>query len=532
MTPVARIGRKLQPKSPGSIDFLFERYGERYRWIAVATIGLGTFAVLLMSTIVNVAIPEIMGAYGIGQSDAQWLSTGYLASSTVSMLMSSWCLNKVGIQNTFFWSTLVFIGSSILGAVSPNADVLILSRVIQGFSYGFFLPLSMYLMTRIFPPEKQGMGMGIFGILAVMGPAVGPYIGGITVDTFGWRAVFFIPLPLAILSLPLAIKFLPGADKNQKVGKLDWQGLVWLSICIFHLLVGLSNGQKHGWDSDFVFFCLLITAVSALGFFYRQQRSASPLMDLSLFKNRNYAMAAIVSALYGAALFGGMYAVPLFLQAVQELTATKAGLALLPAGLILTIAFPICGKLSDRTPPHWMILSGMLLLAYSSAIMVTANQFTAFWTICGWLIINRIGMAMVMPSLNVAAFSTLQPAQLTQASGTINFVRQIGGAFGVNLTSVYLDRSTSYHMDYITSTQDAANPQTQSMLAQLMPGLHQSGIEEAFQEPMAAWILSKELYSQALTLGFQDTFLITGVVMFLAIIPSIALRKAAHPHLK
>ncbi len=532
MTPAARIGRKLQLKSPGSIEYLFERYGEKYRWLAIATIGLGTFAVLLMSTIVNVAIPEIMGAYGIDQSDAQWLSTGYLASSTVSMLMSSWCLNKVGIQNTFFGSTLVFIGSSILGAISPNADILILSRVIQGFSYGFFLPLSMYLMTRIFPPEQQGMGMGIFGLLAVLGPAIGPYIGGLTVDSLGWRAVFFIPLPLAVLSLPLTILFLPGPDKSQDPGKLDWQGLIWLSIAIVHLLIGLSNGQKLGWNSDSVVFCFLVTVISALGFFYRQQRCQSPLMDLQLFKNHNYAMTSIVSAVYGAALFGGMYAVPLFLQAVQELTATKAGLALLPAGLVLAVAFLVCGKLSDRTPPHWMIISGMLLLAYSSAIMVTADQSTAFATICWWLIISRIGMAMVMPSLNIASFSTLQPQQLTQASGTINFIRQIGGAFGVTLTSVYLNRSTSYHMDYITSTQDAANPQTQSVIAQLIPGLHQSGVEQAYQEPLAAWILSKELYAQALTLGFQDTFLITGIVMFLAIIPSIALRNVAHPHQK
>ncbi len=306
--------------------------------------------------------------------------------------------------------------------------------------------------------------------------------------------------------------------------------MTWLSITIVHLLVGLSNGQKYGWNSDLVIFCFAVTIVSALGFLYRQQRSRSPLMDLSLFQNRNYTMSAIVSALFGAALFGGMYAVPLFLQAVQELTATKAGLALLPAGLILTIAFPICGKLSDRAPPHWMILVGMMLLAYASAVMVTADKFTAFSTICFWLILSRLGMAMVMPSLNVAAFSTLQPSQLTQASGTINFVRQIGGAFGVNLTSVYLDRSTSYHMDYIISTQDAANPQTQSMLKQLVPGLHQSGVDQAYQEPLAMWILNQEFYSQSLTLGFQDTFLITGIILFLALIPSFALRSARHPH--
>lgn len=513
-----------------SIEALFERYGESYRWLAIGTIGLGTFAALLMSTIVNVAIPEIMGVYGIGQNDAQWLSTGYLASSTLSMLMSSWCLNRVGIQNTFFYATLVFIGSSILGAASPNTEILIISRVIQGFSYGFFLPLAMYLMTRIFPPEKQGMGMGIFGILAVMGPAVGPYIGGITVDSLGWRAVFFIPLPLAILSLPLALIYLPGPDKTLKTGKLDWQGLAWLCIALVHLLVGLSNGQKYGWSSDLVIFCLAVTAITTLGFVYRQQRGRNPIMDLTLLQDRNFLMSVIVSILFGAALFGSMYTIPLFLQSVQELTATKAGMALLPAGLLLTIAFPICGRLSDRVPPHWLIVGGMLLLSYSAGIMMQADRFTAFATICWWLILSRVGMAMVMPALNVAAFSTLAPAQLTQASATINFFRQLGGAFGVNLTSVYLDRSTSYHLDYIISTQDAANPQTQAMLSQLVPGLHQAGIEQAYQEPLAAWILTKELYEQALSLGFQDTFLITGICLFFTLVPSYLLKNAAHPH--
>jgi EmrB/QacA subfamily drug resistance transporter len=503
---------------------LFERYGEGYRWLAVATIGLGTFSVLLMSTIVNVAIPEIMGSFGIGQNEAQWLSTGYLASSTVSMLMSSWCLTRFGVQNTFFSATLFFILTSLLAGMSNTNELLILARALQGFCYGFFLPLAMYLMARIFPPDKQGTGMGIFGILAVMGPAIGPYIGGLAVDALGWRSVFYIPLPMALLSLPLALLYLPGRDADSPKQNLDWVGIGWLSVCIIHFLVGLSNGQKYGWNSDLVVFCLTVATIAGLGFVYQQQRSASPLMDLSLFKDRNFRLAAYVSALFGGALFSGMYIVPLFLQSIQGLTATKAGLAMLPAGLLLTIAFPISGRLSDRLPPHWMLISGMLLMAYGTGVMVQADQFTGFVLICWWLVLSRVGMAMAMPALSVAAFSTLPQHQLTQASATSNFIRQMGGALGVNLTSVYLDRSTSYHMDYITSTQHAANPQTTSMLTQLTPALHDSGVEQALQEPLAAWILSRELYRQALSLGFQDTFLIAGIAVLAAIIPSFMLR--------
>ncbi len=520
----------LGSKAPESIDALFERYGEKYRWLAVATIGAGTFAVLLMSTIINVAIPKIMGAYGISQNDAQWLSTGFLASATISMLMSSWSLARFGIQNTLVMPTLLFIASSLLAAFSPNSELLILARTLQGFAYGFFLPLATYLMARVFPPEKQGLGMGLFGIMAVMGPAIGPYIGGITVDALGWRSVFLVPLPMTLLSLPLAFLYLPGRDSSINPGRLDWQGLIWLSLSIVHLLVGLSNGQKYGWNSDFVIYSLVASVITGLGFIIRQQRSRHPLMDLSLYKDRNFALSAIISAVFGAALFASMYTAPLFMQAIQELTPTKAGLALLPAGLVLTIAFPVSGVFSDRLPSHWMVISGMLLLGYSSAVMMGADRFTAFATICWWLLLGRLGMALVMPALNRAAFSTLPPQQLSQASGSINFARQLGGAFGVNLTSVYLDRTTSFHLDYIVATQTSDNPQTQDMMLKLMQGLHEIGADQSLQEPLAGYLLSSELYKQAMSLGFQDTFLATGLVMFAAIIPSYMLRNARHKH--
>ncbi len=519
---IRNLGRQA---SDDTFESLAEKYGDKYRALAIAAVGSGTFVALLMSTIINVAIPDIMGAFGVDQSDAQWLSTGFLASSTISMLVSSWVINRFGVQNAFFFPSLAFIAGSMVATVSPNNEVLILARVIQGLAYGFYMPIAMYVMTRIFPPEKQGIGMAIFGVMAVLGPAIGPYLGGLAVDALGWRSVFYLPLPLALLSLPMTLWYLPGHVDPDNQSRLDIKSVLWLSIATTLILVGLSNGQRYGWNSDFVIFCLGAGGFAAFAFISQQLVSKDPLLNLRLFANRDFAYASIVSVLFGVGMFGGMYAVPLFLQTIQGITPTEAGLAMLPAGIVLTITFPIAGLLSDKLPTNWMVVLGMLLMAYGTAVMVMADRFTPFWTICWWLIISRIGMSAIMPSMSKAALISLPTVLLTQASGTINFVRQLGGAVGVNLTSVTLDRSTSAHMEYINNSQNEENVQTQTMIAQLIPELHQSGVDMASQQPLAAWIMQKELYRQAMSLGFQDTFLFMGIVVGIGVIPAYFLGR-------
>lgn len=519
---IRNLGRQA---SNDTFETLFEKHGEKYRWLAIAAIGSGTFVALLMTTIINVALPQIMGAFGIDQSEAQWLSTGFLASSTISMLVSGWLVNRVGVQSAFFFPSLLFIAASMAAAISPNNDLLILSRVIQGFAYGFYMPIAMYVMSRIFPPDKQGIGMGIFGILAILGPAIGPYVGGLAVDAFGWRSVFYLPLPLALISLPLCLWYLPGAIDPEQQTKLDLKSVFWLCVGITLTLIGLSNGQKYGWDSNFVIGSLAVGGFAIFAFISQQMVSSSPLLNLKLFSYRSFNLAAIISVLFGAGLFGGMYASPLFLQIIQGVSATEAGLAMLPAGLLLTIAFPVVGYFSDKVPQYLLIMGGMAVLAYGTAIMVFADQFTPFWTICWWLILSRIGMAIVMPPLSMVSMSALPPQLLTQASGTINFIRQIGGALGVNLTSVILNRRTSKHMDYINSFQNEENVQTQTMITQLVPELHRSGVDASIQEPLAAWIMQSELYLQAMALSFQDTFFIMGMVLAVGVIPAYMLRN-------
>ncbi len=510
--------------SGASFESLKSQYGKAYGAFAILTIGLGTVATILTSTSINVAIPNIMGAFGIGQDKAQWLSTGFLASSTVTMLMAAWMMQSWGIRRAFIINMTAFIASSLLGAAAPSLEILILSRFLQGASSGLYMPLSMVVLGRIFPPHRQGLAMGIFGILAIMAPALGPVSGGMLIDHFNWRFVFFLALPMAALSLPMATLFLPEAEQETANSKLDSIGVILLSAALLTLLVALSNGQDKGWLSGFSLTCFGVTAIAMLGFIYRQMQTTAPLLELKLFSFPSFTIASIVSLVYGAGLFGSMYTTPLFLQTIQGLGATNAGFVLLPAGLVLAVTFPLAGMLSDKISPRLLIMLGLILFAWSSYLMVVADINTRMTLFIGWLIIGRLGMACIMPALNVA---TLQPLPLNlvpQASAISNFLRQLGGALGINLSSIFLERRAALHTDTLAASQHLGNPQTLEMMQELIPSLQQSGIDAISQQPLAFYIISRELVRQAFTVAFQDTFAVTAVVFLAAVIPAAYLK--------
>ncbi len=543
---------KEEVSSLRDYSFFFERYGEKYRWLVLMSVGLGTLATLMASTSVNVAIPTIMGAFGIGQDKAQWLSTGFLAASTVTMLMSSWCIKRFGIRATFFLSMIIFIFSSFLAALSNNIELLIFSRVMQGFASGFLLPLIMILISAVFPSNKQGLGMGVFGILAVMGPAVAPYVGGIVIDSFNWRTVFLIVLPMAIISVPLGLSLLPehqipkrktpkyikassdpsSTDEKISNDNFDWLGITLLTISISVTLYALSNGQRQGWLSNSTLINITIGITTGIAFIWRQYHASSPLLDMRLFKSQLFCQGAIISFMYGAFMFSTMYTVPLFLQTIQNITPTNSGFALLPGGIVMMLVFPISGALSDRYPPHHIIAAGLLFFAFSTWIMINANNQTALIDFIFWIIIGRIGMALIMPPLNNVVVSDMPKELVNQAAGAVNFFRQLGGALGVNLISIILERQTYAHIDYITSTQHQGNSATMSFIANLQPELQQIGIESSQQNSVAVWILGKELYKQGLTHGFQDTFMVTTILTILTLIPTYIVYKTINKNKK
>ena len=503
-----------------SIEALFARYGPAYRWLACATVMLGTISAVLTTTSVNVAIPDIMGAFGIGQDRAQWLSTGTLAAMTIGMLLNSWLLKSFGQRRTFIGALSIFVVALLVAGASPNENVLILCRIAQGAIAGILQPLAMYTLFKVFPSDQRGTAMGLFGMSVILGPAFGPTLGGILIEHFNWRYVFYVAVPFSLAGILLGSVFMPEREETGPREDFDWIGFLFLAVGMGALLSGLSNGQREGWDSNFIVTLLTVASVSGALFFWWESRVDQPLVQLKVLFNGRFASAGAVACLFGAGLFGSVYLVPLFVQTVQGYTPLAAGKLLAPAGIMLGLFMPIGGYLSDHVPARALVVSGLLCFALSSYVLAEVDVNMPFWTIAWAVVLSRIGLGLIKPSLNVTALRALPSEYLTQGAGLINFARQLGGAFGVNLLSVTLDRRTFFHSDTITGMQTAGNSGTAELLRQVESLLSQAGVAEDVLRQTALHYLGRIIHAQAYTMGFQDAFLITAVLFTLGLIPA------------
>ncbi len=505
---------------PEKTEDLIARFGPRYRWFATITVMMGTLSAMITTTIVNVAFPDIMGAFGIGQDRAQWLSTGALAAMTIGMLVNAWLIHSFGQRKTFVVALSTFVGALAVAGFAPNDTVLIVARTVQGAIAGILQPLAMYTIFRVFPPDQRGMAMGLFGMSVLLGPALGPSLGGVIIEHFNWRYIFYVAMPICVASIMLGSVFLPQREETGPRMRFDWLGFVLMATSLASLLIGLSNGQREGWQSSFVLTLIGIALTCAAAFFWWELRTDQPLVNLRIFKSVSFAAAASVACIFGIGLFGSTYLVPLYVQTVQHFTPLSSGLLLMPAGIIMGLCMPIAGFLSDRVAARTMVIAGLLCFGISSFWLARVDANMSFWSMAWAVVFSRIGLAIMKPSLNVAALRALRPEHLGQGAGMINFARQLGGAFGVNLLSVTLDRRTFFHSDTLTATQTAGNGATAEVLRSIQALLAQGGIPESLQATGAINYLSKLIYMQAYTMGFRDSFLIVGMVFVFALIPA------------
>jgi len=515
----------LGPWAGPGIAELQARWGPSYRLLVTFAAMIGTIATILSATIVNVALPQVMGAFGIGQDHAQLLSTAFLASVTATMLLNGWLVDSFGCRLTYAAAIVMFVLGSIVAGSAPNEGVLIVGRVLQGAAAGMVQPLGMQIIFQVFPVDRRGSAMGLYAVGVVLAPALGPTLGGVIVDNFGWRAMFFLGVPFALLGLMLGLAFLPGPSPGAGPRRrFDGLGFALLVIALLALLTGLASGQREGWYSNRVTMELCIAALAAVGFVLWELRTDAPMLNPRLFAVRGFACSAAVGLVYGAALFGSTYLVPLFVQTIQGYTATRAGLLLMPAGLAMVVVFPIAGRLADRLPPYVPIGAGLLLFGISTWLMTGIGTDTPFWTFALWILLGRVGFGLAMPSMNAGALRALPPRWVGQGSGAVNFARQFGGALGVNLLSIHLERQTQLYAQALTATQEG-RPATREVLRQVESLLAQDGLDNVTRQAVAQDFLAQMILSQASMLAFRATFLVVALACLAALVPVAIMRR-------
>jgi MFS transporter, DHA2 family, multidrug resistance protein len=500
-------------------EVLFARYGPRYRVYVTVVALLGTISAVVTTTTVNVALPDIMGAFGIGQDRVQWIATGNLAGQTVGQLLSAWLIDSFGQRKTFVGGLCIFVVSLLMAALAPDEVMLTFARVVQGLMGGVLQSLTMFTLFSVFPPHQRGMAMGFFSINAILGPALGPAVGGVLIEHFNWRSIFYMGLPFSVVGILFGALLMPQREQTTRRSDFDWLGFALLCITMSSLLTGLSNGQREGWSSDFIFGLLALAAVAGTAFLVWELSVTHPLVNIRVLAVGPFAAAACVAVVFGIGQFGTTFLIPLFVQTIQGLTPLDSGL-LMPGALLLGLFMPLGGYLCDRLPARALLITGLSSFAVSTYWLRHVDVNTAFWWILVSVVVSRVGQALINPTLNATAMRSLHSAQLRQGAGMINFFRQLGGAFGVTLLSVSLDRDTFFYSDRLTSTQAAGNSATSELLSEMGRLLAQAGAPPELQSAGALHFLSRVLYTQASTLAFRDCFMIVTVVFLLSLIPA------------
>ena len=495
-----------------------------YRVAVCAAALLGSLTGSLSATIVNVAVPDIMGTFGVGQDQAQWMATAFFAAMTVGMLITDWLTRAFGPRMVYLIAIGVFIFGSMVAGLAVDYFIVVLGRSLQGFAAGLLLPVTMLALFMVFRPEQRSTAMGLYGLSFTLGPGIGPWVGGMAVDAFDWRFTFFLVVPIAFIAALVAASALPGRDEKAPERGLDWIGTLLVSVFLAATLTGLSNGQLRGWDSDFVVGLLVLGLFSIVAFVAWELITPDPIFDVRLLLSPRMAAAAAISGLFGIAMFGSLYLVPIFLQLVQSYTPTRAGLALVPGGIALGVIFPIMGRIGDKVRADLLVATGFILFAWTTWQMGLLDAHAAFWTVALLVLVQRVGNAMVFPPLTANALAALPPHKIGAANGILNFTRQGFGAFGINLLAIFLERRSAFYADALASTQTESNPATDDLLARIGELFDAQGFDEMGQGAAATWYLGKVLSHQATALAFRDTFVVYAVIASFGILLALVLR--------
>lgn len=426
-----------------TLEELRQRHGTRYKWLVLLTVMIGSMASILSSTIVNVAVPDLSRHFVLGQERAQWVSAAFMLAMTLSMLTTPWLLLRFGLRKTYTVVILVLLTGGVLGGFSINYPMLLSMRVLEGLASGILQPIPAIVIMRAFDVKEQGKAMGIFGFGVVLAPAMGPSVGGFLVEQFGWRSIFFVVVPFCLAVLVMIRRYLAVNSPMMGDAKaLDWLGLVLVGVSTLSILNGLVL-LHHEWLQAAGLLVLGVASFAA--FVIYQMRIEQPLVNMQLFRYRQFTMGTMVSFIYGMGLFGSTYLLPVYMQMALQYAPSQAGLILLPAGIVLAFTMPLVGKLADRYAPNLLVSFGLVLLVISFALMSDGATGTGYFALMAWAIIGRIGLGFVLPSLSVGAMRGLDAALIPQGVSTINFLRQLGGAIGVSLAGIVLEWRLAVH---------------------------------------------------------------------------------------
>ena len=504
----------------------FSPQGKDHKWGVLSVVIIGSFMAILDNNIVNVALPKIMANFGATVDQIEWVVTGYMIAFAISMPATTWLREVFGLKKVFIASLVLFCFGSALCGVAWDKDSLIAFRVLQALGGGAMMPTGLTLVSEAFPPQERGMSIGIWSIGAMVAPAVGPFLGGYLVDEVSWRSIFYINLPVGAVAVFAALLILTASKAPGPARRFDLIGFISFSAFLAPLLIALAQGQREGWDSDYVLSCFSLSLLGLAAFITSGFLLKDPLIDLRIFANHDFLMANIVNFLRAVAIFGSMFLLPLYLQNLLNYTALQTGVILAPTAISVAIVSPFSGLISDRIGPRVPLFLGTVLMAYSLYLYKDLSLNSDYWFLFWPQVLRGAGLGLINAPLMSGAINAVRREQTSIASSLLTIIMQVGGAFGVAILGATLERRQYYHYaHYLQQINDAFSPaayQAQLAMQQLLLKAGHSPAEVLVKGKnlMVLWV-----QRQAGVGAFGDAFVFSALIIALGIVPALLIRN-------
>lgn len=514
--PQRRMWRSLSPDSAS------------YKWWVAITVMLNAFIVIMNNASVNLALPPLMTTFGMNLDQIQWVITAYMIAGAVVVPTVGWLGNVLGNRQLLLLSLLVFVASSALCGLAWSGNVLIIFRILQGLGGGPIIPMAMVLLHQAFPAHQRGLAMGLYGLGMACGPVIGPVLGGYVTEYLHWRMVFYLNALPGMIGILLVLLVIPPTRETEK-HSLDLPGLLTLTVFLVSLLIALSQGQRHGWDTPYIQRLFVIAGMAFAAFVTIELVRQEPLVDLRLYTNPAFAAVSIVMFVTAMTFWGTSFLQTFLLQRLLDYTPAQAGFAVLPGALALAGSTMLAGRLIDKIDQRIVVWGGLGLFALASyGFSFLSLDRPMNWMI--WMIVWRyVTIGFIFTPMAAVSLTILPPEKVRMGSGLVNLMQQgLGGTLGLAMMTTVLQRRTVYHSHMLAQEQVASVLPWSDVLAPVHDFLHRAGEIGPMVEAKAMALLHRHLMQQASVAAYQDCFLLV-VLLCLVVAPLIFFLRRRPP---
>lgn len=494
---------------------------------------IGTFMAVLDSSIVNVSLPDIMANFGSNTTDIEWIMTGYMLAFAALMPLTAWLRDRVGYKYLFLSALGLFTAGSLLCGMAWNLPSLITARVIQALGGGAIMPTAMAMITEVFPKEERGKALGFWGLGVILGPALGPTLGGYLTNSFGWRSIFLVNLPVGIVVLLLgSMRLIKDTPHHSTHKPFDFWGFLFFTAFLVPMLLGISKGEDLGWKSVYVLSCGIISLLGFIGFILVETHVKDRIIDLGLFKIPAFTSCMIMTMARSIALFGGTFLLPLFIQRIMGYNEITSGLIMLPSSLFMALLMPFVGQLSDKVAPRIPTLIGLIFLVIFMFMYRNIDVVTSIPNLIIPTLVRSVGMILLMTPIMTAMMNSVPQKKAGMASSMNSIIQQVGGSIGIAIFATLQVNRSHYHMSIVAETVRNATPVFKQTAMGMMHQAHSLGLTYHNSMAVSQGMLVRKLSVAAAVMSFQDAFFFGGILMILALPLAFMLPAKLQPHIK